>query len=108
MIELIAGIAWFVFVFFKAMQQRNVAWMRYKPVMPISYAMATTQILVIGAVSLKVGVTLFEIVDGEIMLVFEWGRLFELVPMILVIGTGGGLGAMAGMWIHHKFIGEKK
>ncbi len=108
MIELVAGIAWSIFVFFKAIQQRNVAWMRYKPVMPISYLMSTAEVLVIGTVSLRVGLTMFTIIDEEIVLMFEWVKLWELVPMIFAIGTGGGLGAMAGMWVHHRFIGEKK
>ncbi len=107
MIELIAGIAYFVFVFFKAFQQRNVAFDHYWPVLPISYLMAMSEVLVIGGVSLRVGVTLFEIVDGQLVFVYELAKIKELVPMMWAIGTGGGIGAMSAMWIHGKVWRKK-
>lgn len=89
MIELLAGIAYFVFVFFKAAQQRNVAFMHYKWVMPTSYCMSTTEIIVISVVALKA------------MNADTW---MEMVPMALTIGTGGGLGAMLAMYLHNRYI----
>ena len=87
--ELIAGIAYFVFVFFKAFQQRNVTGLHYKWVMPISYCMSTTELAVISAVAIKA-------VSAE-----SW---IDMIPMILTVGTGGGLGALAAMWVHHRWI----
>lgn len=91
MSELIAGIAYFVFVFFKAIQQRNVAYLHYKWVMPTSYCMSTTEILVISVVALKA-------INAD-----TW---MDMVPMALTIGTGGGLGAIVAMYLHHRYVGE--
>ena len=85
---ILAAIAYFVFVFFKAFQQRNVAFMHYRWILPISYAMSLTEVLVISVVAMKA-------VDG-----FSW----ELVYLGLGIGTGGGLGAIVAMNLHHKHV----
>lgn len=91
--ELLAGIAYFVFVFFKAFQQRNVAFMNYKWIIPISYAMATTEVFVISLVAYEAGT------QG-----LSWGLLW----FALTIGTGGGLGAVASMWLHHKYLTHER
>lgn len=87
--ELIAGLAYFVFVFLKAFQQRNVAFMQYKMVMPISYAMATAEVLVFSLVAIEAADT---------------GLSWELLWFPLTIGTGGGLGAVLSMWVHHRYF----
>lgn len=87
--ELIAGVSYFVFVFFKALQQRNVAFMHYKYVMPVSYCMSTTELLVISVVALKA-------VSAESPL--------DMLPMVLTVGTGGGLGAITAMYLHNRFV----
>ena len=94
MAELVAGVAYFVFVFFKAFQQRNVAWLKYHSVMPISYLMSVSEVVVISLVAYT-GAQLFP---------FSWESLLNIAPMMLAIGTGGGLGAMAGMYLHHKYV----
>ncbi len=94
MAELIAGIAYFVFVFFKAFQQRNVSWMAFKTVLPISYLMAFSEVIVISTVAYT-GAQLFP---------FSIEALVKILPMMFAIGTGGGLGAMAGMYLHHRYI----
>ena len=94
MIELIAGIAYFVFVFFKAFQQRNVSWLKYLSVMPISYLMAFSEVIVISTVAYT-GAQLFP---------FSVDAMINILPMMFAIGTGSGLGAMAGMWLHHRYI----
>lgn len=86
--ELIAGIAYFVFVFFKAFQQRNVAFMHYKWILPISYAMACTEVVVISLVAIEAS-------QG-----FSW----QLVWFAASIGTGGGVGAAASMYLHNRYI----
>jgi hypothetical protein len=90
--EILAGVAYFVFVFFKAFQQRNVAFLHYWWVMPISYLMACTEVFVISLVA-------HEATQG-----LSWSLLW----FALTIGTGGGLGAVISMWVHNRYIGHKK
>lgn len=89
--ELFAGLAYFIFVFFKAFQQRNVAFMHYNLVLPISYLMACTEVFVISLVAHEAAAGL------------SWGLLW----FALTIGTGGGLGAVLAMWIHHRHVGRR-
>ena len=84
----LAAVAYFVFVFFKAFQQRNVAFLHYRWILPISYAMSLTEVLVISIVAFKAS-------QG-----FSW----ELVYIGLGIGTGGGLGATASMYLHERYV----
>lgn len=90
--ELMAGAAYFIFVFFKAFQQRNVAFMQYKWIIPISYAMSCTEVFVISLVAVEASQGL------------SWGLLWFAVT----IGTGGGLGAVASMWLHHNHVMKGK
>ena len=91
--ELVAGCAYFIFVFFKAFQQRNVAFMNYKWVIPISYAMSCTEVFVISLVAYEAG---------------THGISWKLLYFALTIGTGGGLGAVLSMWFHHKFLTHQR
>lgn len=86
--ELIAGVAYFIFVFFKAFQQRNVAFMHYRWILPISYLMATTEVFIISLVA-------HEAVKG-----ITWSLLW----FALTIGTGGGFGALAAMYLHKRHV----
>lgn len=90
--ELLAGVAYFIFVFFKAFQQRNVAFMHYKWVLPISYLMSCTEVFVISLVAV-------EAANG-----LSW----QLLWFAVTIGTGGGLGAIISMWIHHRYVGVRR
>lgn len=81
--------AYFVFVFFKAVQQRNVMGLHYRWIMPVSYAMSTTEVFMIAAVAYRAT---------------HMAHWLELLPFVLGIGTGGGLGAIAGMYLHNKHI----
>lgn len=85
---LVAGIAYFIFVFFKAFQQRNVMGMHYRWVMPVSYAMATTEVFIISLVAIEA----------------RHGLSWDLLWFALTIGTGGGVGAMLAMYLHKKHI----
>ena len=89
--EIIAGVAYFIFVFFKAFQQRNVAFMHYRWIMPISYMMATTEVFIISLVAHKA----------------VQGITPELLWFALTIGTGGGLGAVAAMYLHKKHVSAR-
>jgi len=87
--ELVAGLAYFAFVFFKAFQQRNVAFMHYKWVLPISYCMAVTEVIVISVIAMTA-------VDAD--------TVWEMIPTIIAVGTGGGCGAVVSMWVHKKIV----
>lgn len=86
--ELIAGLGYFAYVFFKAFQQKNVAFDHYKWVMPISYGMSFTEVLVISLIAFQA----------------SKGITAELIWFAVAIGTGGGLGALTSMWVHNRFI----
>ena len=89
--EILVGAANFLFIFMKAFQQRNVAFMHYGWVLPTSALMAVVEVGVVGAVAI-------EATQAE--------SFFDLSSLIGAIALGGGLGCMASMWVHHKFIGE--
>lgn len=88
MSELAAGVAYFVYVFFKAFQQKNVAFDHYKWVMPISYGMAFMEVLVISLVAFQA----------------SKGITPDLIWFAVAIGSGGGLGALTAMWIHNRYV----
>lgn len=90
MINLVAvGAANFVFIFLKAFQQRNVAFLHYWAVVPTSFLMAVVEVGVIGAVAI-------EATNAE--------HFIDLWRMILAIGLGGGLGCAASMYIHKRMF----
>jgi hypothetical protein len=94
MIEiLLAGAAYFFFVFLKAFQQRNVMGMHYRWIMPISYMMAATEVFVISIVAIKA---------------VNYTSLTDLITLALSVGTGGGLGALAGMYLHNRHVTNGK
>jgi hypothetical protein len=72
----------FVFIFLKAFQQRNVAFDRYAWVLPVSFAMALVEVYVIANIAQK-GFSL---------------------AIVLVIGLGSGLGALAAMLAHKRIF----
>jgi hypothetical protein len=72
----------YLFIFLKAFQQRNVAFDHYIWIMPVSYAMAATEVFIIAEVA-KEG----------------WGIL-----LILAVGTGSGLGALSAALIHKRYV----
>ncbi len=88
MLELLAGFGYFAHVFFKAFQQRNVAFLHYRWVLPVSYAMATTEVLIISLVAVEA----------------SSGLTWELLWFAAAIGTGGGLGAVVSMWLHNRYV----
>ncbi len=94
----VVGLANFVFIFLKAFQQRNVAFLHYWWVVPTSFAMATVEIFVIGTVAVQAaatdGSTFIEMVDA-------------LWPLVVACGLGGGTGAVSSMWVHTKIHKRK-
>lgn len=82
----IAAGAWGIFVFLRAFQQRNVAFLNYILVVPTSWMMAVVEI---------VGLT--KIVDVG----FSWS-------FVLLLGTSTGLSAMAAMFVHHRYVHGRK
>lgn len=70
------------FIFLKALQQRNVAFDNFAWIMPTALAMGFAEVYVIATVAV-VG--------------YDLG-------LVLSIGTGAGLGAMAAMVVHKRFV----
>ena len=70
----------FVFVFLKAFQQRNVAWLNFGFVLPASLGMAATEFYVISKIA-QLGWTWWAVVAG---------------------GIGAGLGAISAMYLHER------
>ncbi|WP_395406326.1 hypothetical protein ACHMW6_06540 [Pseudoduganella sp. UC29_106] len=79
MTYLLAFCTSFAFIFLKAFQQLNVVNKQYRWVLPTSMTMAACEVYVI-ATTAKNG--------------YGW--------IVLAIGAGSGLGAMASMWVHGK------
>lgn len=77
----LAFLAAFIFVFLKAFQQLNVVHKQYLLVLPTSILMAACEVYVIATTAR----------NG-----YGW--------IVLAIGFGSGLGAMASMWVHAKVM----
>lgn len=80
----------FIFIGLKSFQQRNVAFMNYKLVFPTSALMGLTEIYIIGVIASGVVNSTLSPLD------------------ICAIITGGGLGCIASMYIHHKYVPHNK
>jgi len=65
--------------------------MHYGWVIPTSLVMGTVEVGVVGFVAIKATAA---------------ASFIALWPMVLAIGIGGGLGAVASMYIHHKYLGR--
>lgn len=79
----LAFVASFVFIFLKAFQQLNVVHKQYLWVLPTSMLMAVCEVYVI-ATTAQTG----------------WGWL------VLWVGLGSGLGAIASMYTHGRLTGK--
>ncbi len=77
----ISFIASFLYVALKAFQQLSVSGKHYKLILPVSYCMALLEVWTVTVIG-KHGM--------------GW--------LVLFIGSGAGLGAMVGMYIHDKFV----
>jgi hypothetical protein len=75
-------ISTFIYVAFKALQQKNVAHSNYLPVLPVSFAMATCEVFTVYTVA----------TSG-----------FHL-SSVIAVGLGGGLGAMLAMYLHDRYF----
>lgn len=76
-----------LFVFFKAFQQRNVAYLHYWWVVPTSYAMSAVDVTVMSAVAIRA-------VHAQ-----SWTAV---IPLAAALGTGSCLGALGAMWAHTR------
>ena len=72
----------FGFVFLKAFQQRNVAFDNYGWIVPVSLAMAATEVLVVANIANS-----------------GWH-----IGLVLTIGCGSGLGALGAMLLHKRYV----
>lgn len=85
----LVGLANFVFIFLKAFQQRNVAFLHYWWVVPTSILMGVVEVGVVGAVAIEATAA---------------ASFIALWPLVVAVGVGGGLGAVASMWIHKRIF----
>lgn len=83
--SLLAGVGYFWFVFLKAFQQRNVAFLHWGLIGPTSYAMAISEVLVVSVVAVRA-------VDG--------GTFTDYAVLAVSIGTGSWLGCVCAMRLH--------
>lgn len=83
MTYLLAFAAAFVFIFLKAWQQLNVVHKQYLWILPTSMSMAVCEVYVIATTAQN-----------------GWGWI------VLAVGLGSGLGAMASMWLHERVTGK--
>lgn len=81
--KLLAAAAWGLVVFIRAFQQRNVAHMHFKWILPTSWVFAFVELIGLTGI-VKVG--------------FSW-------DFAIMLGTATGLSCMASMWIHNRYIG---
>lgn len=98
---LFAGIVHAAHVFFRAFQQRNVAFLHYAWVAPLSYAMSFSDVIIMSVVTVRT-------VTAANTVGWTFGLIVELLPLILVLGSGGWMGSMSAMWIHSRYLGVKK
>ncbi len=92
LMALYTGLAHGLFVFFKAFQQRNVMGMHYKWTLGTSYFMSSTEVFVVSLVAVN---AVEAAKTGDVML---------MVPFVVSMGTFSGIGAIAGMWAHVRFV----
>ena len=88
---LLLFITQFFFVLLKAYQQRNVGGLHWESVLPTSLLMATFEFLAVGTLavnSVEIYHTTKDVIDVGIL--------------IAMMGLGGGLGALSGMYLHSK------
>ena len=91
-LSLYTGLAHGLFVFFKAFQQRNVMGLHYKWTVGTSYFMSTTEVFVVSLVAVSA-------VEAA-----KTGDIMMMLPFAVSMGTFSGLGAIAGMWAHVRFV----
>lgn len=69
-----------IFVFFKALQQQQVVAGMYLRVVPVSFCMATCEVIIV-------------------LSVVKIATLWAALPM----GLGGAIGACTAMWLHRRY-----
>lgn len=89
-IWLYAFLGSFMFVALKAFQQRNVVFLNWIWIVPLSMAMAWAEVKMVGAIGLQVA---------------EQGLDS---PIWIPIGLGAGLGCVSAMWLHKTFLTPKE
>ena len=79
---IILFICTFLMVAFKAFQQLNVVGGHYQLVIPFSFLMATTEVVIV-------------------LTLIQSPTYWAILPM----GLGGSLGAMLSMFLHRRYVG---
>jgi hypothetical protein len=88
---------YFFSVFAKAFQQRNVNFMNYGLAIPTSYVLSTCDMAVFSLVAWNAVQA-----DSLIALALRMGL------MVFAVGTGGALGSVTAMYIHHRYFTKER
>lgn len=86
------GAANFLYIFLKAFQQRNVAYLHYGWALATNFFLVCTEVYVMGSIALAV------ITGGQLAVLYT----------IIVMTLGGGSGCLLSMYLHSTYIGRKK
>jgi len=87
--EILVGCVYFFSVFAKAFQQRNVAFLNYMLLVPMSYVLAVADVTVFSMIAWEAAKT---------------DSIYGMAFMAFTVGTGGALGSLIATWSHHKFF----
>lgn len=79
----LAFLASFAFIFLRAFQQRNVAFDNYAWIIPVSWAMAATEFLVVTMIAKQ---------DSYNVL------------LVIMLGSGAGTGSLSAMLLHKRYV----
>lgn len=82
-------LASFAFVGLKAFQGRNIAFLHYRWIMPISYAMGIMEVCIWSTIATSA---------------INAGSWWDLFPIVNAISFGGGFGCLLAMYLHNRFI----
>ncbi len=91
--EILVGVVYFFSVFAKAFQQRNVAFINYKLLVPMSYVLAVADVIVLSMIAWKA-----TSIDNLVGMAF----------MAFCIGTGGAIGSICATYLHHKYFTKER
>lgn len=86
------GAANFLYIFLKAFQQRNVAYLHYGWAALTNFFLVCTEVYVMGSIAVAV------LAGGPLDILFT----------ILVMTIGGGSGCLISMYLHSTYIGKGK
>lgn len=89
---LIVFLCSFAFIGLKSFQARNIAFLHYRWILPISYGMGFMEVCIASTIAV-------EAVKAE--------SLWDMSPYVNAVALGGGLGSLLAMFLHSRFLSRK-